>query len=84
MVAHIDSVWTDCRCQFGGEEAFLSDQLTIVDAFYAPVVRRFRTYGLKLAGEVTAYVDAPRDRPDMRVWLDDVNDGHWIIKNFKN
>ena len=66
MVAHIDSVWTDRRGQFDSEEAFLSDQLTIVDAFYAPVVRRFRTYGLTLAGEVTAYVDAPRNRPDMR------------------
>ena len=57
-MAHIDNVWTDCRCQFGGEEAFLSDQLTIADAFYAPIVRRFRTYGIKLAGDVTAYVDA--------------------------
>ena len=83
VVAHIDNVWTDCRCQFGGEEAFLSDQLTIVDPFYGPVVRRFRTYGLKLAGDVTAYVDALWNCPDMQVWLDDANDGHWIVKNFK-
>lgn len=82
-MAHIDNVWTDCRCQFGGEEAFLSDQFTIADAFYAPIVRRFRSYGIKLAGDVTAYVDALWNCPDMQVWLDDANDGHWIVKNFK-
>ena len=82
-MAHIDKARTACRCQFGGEEAFLCDQLAIADVFYAPIVRRFSTYGVKLAGEVTAYVDAPRVRPDMRVWLDDANDGHWILKNFK-
>ena len=82
-VAHIDNVWTDCRCQFVGEEAFLSDQLTIADAFYAPIVRRFCIYGIKLAGDVTAYVDALWNCPDMQARLDDANDGHWIIKNFK-
>jgi glutathione S-transferase len=81
--AHIDNVWTECRCQFGSEEAFLSDQFTIANTFYALIVRRFPTYGIKLAGEVMVYVDALWNSPDMQVWLDDTNVGHWNINNFK-
>ena len=74
---------TECRCQFGSEEAFLSDQFTIANTFYALIVRRFPTYGIKLAGEVMVYVDALWNSPDMQVWLDDTNVGHWNINNFK-
>ena len=66
-MAHIDNVWTECRCQFSGDEAFLSDQFTIANTFYALIVTRLFTYAIKFSGKVTAYVDAFWNWPDMQV-----------------
>ena len=51
-------IWTDCRARSAQDGAFLFRDWSAADAFYAPVVTRFRTYGYKLAGPAADYADA--------------------------
>ncbi len=82
-IARIVALWTDCRRRFGTGGPFLFGEFCIADAFYAPVVGRFRTYGIELSGEAAAYAEAVWQWPDMQTWLDAANDEPWVIDNFK-
>jgi glutathione S-transferase len=57
-VARIDALWCDLRSRFGKGGPFLFGHWSAADAFYAPVVTRFRTYGLPLSAAAQAYADA--------------------------
>jgi len=52
-VERITTLWTECLERSGGP--FLFGGFSIADAFYAPVVTRFRTYGVPLSGLLSAY-----------------------------
>jgi len=43
----------------------------IADAFYAPVVTRFRTYSIPVSGRSKAYCDAIWAWPPLQAWLAD-------------
>jgi glutathione S-transferase len=66
-VARIQSIWTDCLGDSGGP--FLFGDFSIADAFYAPVVTRFRTYAVPLPAELGAYSDATFALPAMQQWV---------------
>jgi glutathione S-transferase len=59
-------VWRECLSAYGGP--FLFGDVSIADAMYAPVVSRFRTYGVALDGPAEAYADRIWDLPAMREW----------------
>jgi glutathione S-transferase len=42
---------------------------SIADAFFAPVVTRFRTYGVPLSAQLAAYSDALLALPAMQQWV---------------
>ena len=65
-VARIQSVWNECLEQ-GGPMLFGS--FSIADAFYAPVVTRFTTYGVKLSPLLAAYSDNILALPAMQQWI---------------
>ncbi|EDM48053.1 glutathione S-transferase family protein [Marinobacter algicola] len=66
-VDRIDSLWSHGLQQFGGP--FLAgDRFTAVDAFFAPVVYRVRTYGLKLSEGAAAYVERVLALGSMQQW----------------
>ncbi|HXV35856.1 MAG TPA: glutathione S-transferase, partial [Myxococcota bacterium] len=63
------ALWKDClRVARGGP--FLFGAFTIADAMYAPVVSRYRTYGVPLEGAVRDYADALWSRPSVVRWLE--------------
>lgn len=67
--ARIQEVWRDCRAGFGqGRGDFLFGGFGIADCMYAPVVTRFRTYGIALDPVSQAYSDAVLAHPAMREW----------------
>jgi glutathione S-transferase len=43
---------------------------TIADAFYAPVVMRFKTYGVALAPALQAYCDRVLAHPAVARWVE--------------
>jgi glutathione S-transferase len=66
-VARIESIWTDCLAASGGP--FLFGGFSIADAFFAPVVTRFRTYAIALPAGLAAYSDAVLALPPMQEWV---------------
>ena len=67
-IERIVALWGDCRARFGAGGPYLFGEFSIVDCMYAPVVTRFRTYGVELDGGAQAYCEAMLARPDMRAW----------------
>jgi glutathione S-transferase len=69
-VQRITTVWESCRHEFGAGGDLLFGGFTIADAFFAPIVSRFRTYGVEVAGVAAEYMDAVWALPAMRDWVE--------------
>jgi glutathione S-transferase len=69
-IARIEGMWRECRERWGksGGGPFLFGRWSVADAMYAPVVTRFRTFGVKLAATGSAYVEAVLSDPDFLAW----------------
>lgn len=68
-ISRLDALWQQGLSRFGGP--FLAgNSFTAVDAFYAPVAFRVRTYGLSLSAVSHEYVDRLLALPSMRAWYD--------------
>jgi glutathione S-transferase len=59
-------IWRECLAAYGGP--FLFGEVSMADAMYAPVVSRFRTYGVALEGPAKAYAERVWNLPAMREW----------------
>lgn len=60
-IRRINEIWSQAK------GPFLFGPFSAADAMYAPVVLRFRTYGVKVAN--TAYYDAMLALPAMQEWI---------------
>ncbi len=69
-IQRITSVWESCRREFGAGGELLFGSFTIADAFFAPIVSRFRTYGVEVAGVAAEYMEAVWALPAMRDWVE--------------
>lgn len=68
-IARVQKIWLDCRARYGAGGDFLFGELSIADAMFAPVVTRFRTYGIAVDGPAAAYADAVWNLPAMQAWV---------------
>ena len=67
-VQRLNSLWNDGLQRFGGP--FLAgDAFTAVDAFYAPVAFRVRSYGLDLDPVAAGYGSRLLNLPAMQEWF---------------
>jgi glutathione S-transferase len=65
--AEMHSGFAEGLARFGGP--FLAGRkFTAVDAFFAPVVYRFRTYGVDLNGAAAGYMPTMLDHPALCEW----------------
>ena len=73
-IERIAALWLECREKFGktsgGSGSLLFGSFSIPDAFYAPVVMRFQTYGVKLPAAAQAYCEAVQALAAVREWCD--------------
>lgn len=67
-IARILDIWRDCRSRYGAGGRFLFGPFSAADAMFAPVVTRFRTYGVSLDPVARAYSEAVLALPAMREW----------------
>ncbi|MBV8761890.1 MAG: glutathione S-transferase family protein [Deltaproteobacteria bacterium] len=67
--ARVQDIWRECLEKHGGP--FLFGEFSIADAMFAPVVTRFRTYGVELDAPLAAYSKAVFALPAMREWIAD-------------
>jgi glutathione S-transferase len=69
-VARVEEIWRDCRQRYGKRGPFLFGAFTGADAMYAPVVHRFRTYGIEVGAEAKAYMEAMMALPAFAEWTE--------------
>ena len=69
-IERVISIWASCRQRFGAGGAFLFGSFGIADAYYAPVVMRFRTYAVTLPPAARAYAEAVEALPAVREWVE--------------
>ena len=82
-VDHIVSIWERCRRDFGSDGRLLFGGFTLADAFYAPIVSRFRTYGVETGGVAAAYMDAVWHLPSVIDWVSKANAEEWVVERYE-
>ncbi len=69
QIAEIVAYWQSALDRYG-KGSFLFGDFSIADCMYAPVVSRFRTYGIELPEPLGAYCERMFQLPGMRKWED--------------
>ena len=82
-IERITGLWRDCRKRFGGafpkDDGFLFGTFGAADAMFAPVVTRFRTFGVPLDSDADAYCTAVMNYAPMKEWVDAAKNEPWLI-----
>ena len=68
QIARILEAWSSALSRHAGDGGFLFGRFSIADCMYAPVVSRFRTYGIETPAPVQAYCDQVWSLPAMQDW----------------
>jgi glutathione S-transferase len=68
-IDRVQSLWGDCRAQYGRGGPWLFGRFSIADAMYIPVASRFITYSVPLGVVAQSYADAALDHPAVRKWI---------------
>ena len=72
VAADIDrvfAIWSDCHHRYGNSGKWLFGRFSVADAMYAPVVMRFRTYGISLPDSASVYPKRLLESPAIQEWL---------------
>lgn len=78
-INRITEIFKMCRTQYGQGGDFLFGQFSIADAMYAPVVSRFKTYGVSLDPIGNAYMETILALPEMQEWYEAAAAEEWVI-----
>ncbi len=70
-------VWESCRKNFGGGGDLLFGDFSVADAFFAPIVSRFLTYGVAPTGTAGDYMEAVWSLPAMQQWAEAARAEPW-------
>ncbi|WP_419901935.1 glutathione S-transferase family protein [Kiloniella sp.] len=79
-IKRIKSIWLNCLMDTAAEEPYLFGHFTIADAMFAPVVSRFKTYGIELDPVCAKYADKILNLPAMKEWYEAGSEEPWIIQ----
>ena len=86
-IERITGLWRDCRKRFAGaapkDDGFLFGAFGAADAMYAPMVTRFRTYGVPLDVDSEAYAAAVLAHPAVKEWMDAARNEPWLIDQYE-
>lgn len=66
-IDRVFDIWSDCQRRYGG--GWLFGRFSIADAMYAPVVLRFRTYGINLPDAAQPFARRLLESDAMQNWL---------------
>lgn len=67
-IDRITAIWRDCLNHWGGPWLF-GARPSVADAMYAPVVTRFRSYGVTVDARCAGYGVHIMQWPDMQEWI---------------
>ena len=78
-VSRIERIFVECREQFGAGGDYLFGAWSAADAMFAPVVSRFRTYGVELSGPAEGYAEAAWQWPGLKSLVAEAAAEPWEI-----
>lgn len=67
-IDRIVALWSECRLAAKASGPYLFGELSLADAFFAPVAVRLRTYRVDLPPAAAAYVEAIYQWPAFQAW----------------
>jgi glutathione S-transferase len=76
-IERIEAIWTSCRQLYGAEGDYLFGSWCAADAMFAPVVSRFRTYGVTLGALAQAYADTVWEWPAFASLVAEAHEEPW-------
>jgi glutathione S-transferase len=76
-LGRLDAMWGEALAQSGGP--FLFGAFGTVDAFYAPVASRIRSYGLDVGSAAASYIERIHALPAMQAWCAAARDEHDFV-----
>lgn len=68
-IARIDQLFSQMRERYGDLGPWLFGEFSIADCFYAPVILRFRTYGVALSAKAQSYAEWQLQNPALQLWI---------------
>lgn len=68
-IRRILDLWRELRSENQHAGPYLFGTWCAADAFFAPVVSRFETYGVRVDATARSYMDAVLNRPSVAEWL---------------
>ena len=68
-IKRIEEIWSTQYQQYGRQGVWLFGQWSIADAMYAPVVLRFKTYGIQLNESASQYMQHVLACPVLQHWV---------------
>ncbi len=68
-INRIFDIWSDCQRRYHDAGDWLFGNFSVADAMYAPVVLRFRTYGINLPESASVYPERLLNSEAMQNWL---------------
>lgn len=69
-ISRIQQLWNACLSVNPSKSGFLFGEFGLVDAMYAPVIGRFKSYAVPVSPIVQDYMDRVWSLPAMQEWLD--------------
>lgn len=67
-IERVIELWNEGRQRFGSGDAYLCGRFSLVDAFFAPVAYRFRTYGVTPGAAAGRYLQSLLTHPFLQEW----------------
>jgi glutathione S-transferase len=68
-IDRILEIWSDCHHRYGRDDGWLFGNFSVADAMFAPVVLRFRTYGINLPESALHFPHRLLRSEAMQEWL---------------
>jgi glutathione S-transferase len=82
-VMRVQEVWSSCRREFGDRGEWLFGDFSAADAMFAPVVIRFRGYGIRCDERGSTYMDSVLWHPALREWMNQAQEESEIIEEME-
>ncbi len=83
-IVRILQLWAEARARHGSSGPFLFGTFGAADIFYAPVVSRFLTYGIRVPGFAQSYMQAIWEHDWMREWVSAAEAEQWVIEQYED
>lgn len=81
-ISRIEQLWVQARDANGDVGPYLFSSFSMADAFFAPVVMRFRTYGIELDPVCMKYMDTVSGNAAVQAWVEEAKKEKEVLPDY--